>query len=297
MKQKSSSLSGLVYFEPSAVARRLLWHVFSLGRVYHTEPAYHEPFEKPGAHLFWVLSGRGVLELESHRYTLSVGNRVWLVDMMKTRAYVPQPGKTLTICGIRFGGAALESWYHELGGTGQAEFSLEDPSAIHRAPQEILQLATRKPRGWECEIHLKLTKILGLLLSSRKFFSPEHTELSPPVVRVLNVIEANPFLDWKVKDLAHIAGASYSSLRALFHKSQHQSLHSYIQGARLNQARQMLSDARLSIREIAERLHFSSEFYFSHFFRKQEGVSPTEFRLQLKSAKRTPSRFRSRRPK
>jgi AraC-like DNA-binding protein len=34
--------------------------------------------------------------------------------------------------------------------------------------------------------------------------------------------------------------------------------------------------------EVAARLHFSSEFYFSHFFRKASGMSPTQFRREPK---------------
>ena len=34
----------------------------------------------------------------------------------------------------------------------------------------------------------------------------------------------------------------------------------------------------LSIREIAQTLEFSSEYYFSSFFKRMKGISPTIFR-------------------
>jgi AraC family transcriptional regulator, transcriptional activator of pobA len=50
----------------------------------------------------------------------------------------------------------------------------------------------------------------------------------------------------------------------------------------LDQARLLLADKRLSIKDIAGQLNFSSEFYFSHFFRHHTGMTPTEFRQHLK---------------
>ncbi|HPU57200.1 MAG TPA: hypothetical protein PLH97_13145, partial [Verrucomicrobiota bacterium] len=58
----SGSSSNLIFVEPSPIARRLLWHVFSIGSRRLELPDHHERFEKPGAHLFWVQSGEGELE-------------------------------------------------------------------------------------------------------------------------------------------------------------------------------------------------------------------------------------------
>ena len=49
-----------------------------------------------------------------------------------------------------------------------------------------------------------------------------------------------------------------------------------------HQARQLLCDDRLAIKEVSARLSFSSEFYFSRFFRKKTGMSPRQFRQSIK---------------
>jgi AraC-like DNA-binding protein len=100
---------------------------------------------------------------------------------------------------------------------------------------------------------------------------------------VLNAISANPLRDWKAKELAAIGKVSYSGLRALFQKSGQGTIHEQIQRARLDQARLLLADDRLSVKDVAAQLSFSSEFYFSHFFRHHTGMSPTRFRRHLKS--------------
>ena len=125
-----------------------------------------------------------------------------------------------------------------------------------------------------------LTGMLGTLLSSRDRLSPNPLELPAAVLRVLNAVDAKPHYDWRVKELASVAGVSYSGLRTLFHEVMDENLHSYVQRRRLEHAQLLLSDPGLSVKQVAEQMTFSSEFYFSHFFKKLKGMSPRDYRRQ-----------------
>ena len=282
MSRLSGSANDLVFVEPSPIARRLLWHLFSIGSRRMEQADHHERFEKPGAHLFWVQSGEGELEYRSSHFELKRGKKIWLVDMAKPRTYIPAPGRHLTISGFRFGGPGLEFWHEEFHVDENAEFAVDDFQVVTRILSELLRLVRRLPTGWEWQVHLRITEILGQLLMSRELLASPQAELSPPVLRVINAISANPLRDWKAKELAMIGKVSYSGLRALFQQAGQGTIHQHIQKARLDQARLLLADKRLSVKDVAGQLSFSSEFYFSHFFRRYTGMSPTEFRHHLK---------------
>jgi AraC-like DNA-binding protein len=282
MPKLSGSADNLTFVDPSPVARRLLWHVFSIGSRRVDKPDQHQRFEKPGAHLFWVQSGEGELEHEIGRCALGRGKKVWLVDMGKPRTYLPAPGRHLTIAGFRFGGPGLEFWHEEIRGDGNAEFLLDDFGFVKQSYGELMRLVRRRPTGWEWQVHVVITNMLGKLLMSRHFLDSPQAELPEPVIRVLNAISANPLRDWKARELAAVGKVSYSGLRALFQKSGQGTVHEHIQRARLDQARLLLADKRLSVKDVAAQLSFSSEFYFSHFFRHHTGMTPTEFRQHLK---------------
>jgi hypothetical protein len=81
----NSTPDKLTFVDPSPVARRLLWHLFSIGSRRVTQVDRHERFEKPGAHLFWVQSGEGDLEYKSRRFRLRRGQEVWLVSVLAGR--------------------------------------------------------------------------------------------------------------------------------------------------------------------------------------------------------------------
>ncbi|HEU6447982.1 MAG TPA: AraC family transcriptional regulator [Verrucomicrobiae bacterium] len=276
------SSDNLIFVDPSPIARRLLWHLFSIGSRRLTQPDHHESFEKPGAHLFWVQSGEGELAHKSQRLALRRGKKIWFTDMSQPRSYIPALGQHLTITGFRFGGPGLEFWHEEFHVKENAEFIIEDFQFVTRTLSELLRLVRRRPTGWEWQVHLVITTMMGKLLMSRELLTSPHAEMPAPVVRVLNAISANPLRDWKAKELAAIGKVSYSGLRALFQNSGQGTIHAHIQRARLDQARLLLADKRLSVKDVAGQLNFSSEFYFSHFFRHHTGMTPTEFRLHLK---------------
>jgi AraC-like DNA-binding protein len=282
MPAPGGSTDNLIFVDPSPVARRLLWHLFSIGSRRVTLPDRHERFEKPGAHLFWVQSGSGELEHKSSRFELKRGKKVWLVDMSKPRTYLPVPGRHLAITGFRFGGPGLEFWHEAIHDEENPEFVMDDFRFISRMQSELLRLVRRRPSGWEWQVHVVITNLLGKLLMSRNLLDSPHAALPEPVIRVLNAISANPLRDWKARELATVGKVSYSGLRAAFQKSGQGPVHEPIQRARLDQSRLLLADKRLSIKDVAGQLSFSSEFYFSHFFRHHTGMTPTEFRQHLK---------------
>jgi AraC-like DNA-binding protein len=282
MPKPPGPTDNLTFVDPSPVARRLLWHLFSIGTRRIEQPDRHEQFEKPGAHLFWVQSGEGELEYKSRRFHLHRGGEVWLVDMNSPRTYIPLPGRHLTVAGFRFGGPSLASWHAEFRDHENAEFNMDDLRFATHTQNELLRLVRHRPSGWEWQAHLAITHLLGKLLTSRELLTSPHAELPVPVARVLNAISTNPARDWKALELTAVAKVSYSGLRALFHASGQGTVHQHIQRARLDQARLLLADKRLSIKDVAGQLNFSSEFYFSHFFRHHTGMTPTEFRQHLK---------------
>jgi len=277
-----NSFAHLHLLEPSQRARRLFWHLLSVGSVTLEEADEHAGMDKPGAHLFWVQSGEGQLIVPGGRYELRPGPRCWLVDMRGARTYTPKPGKRLVNVGFRFRGPDLEAWREELGEAHQFDLSAKDFHAIRRAARKMTMLARRRPERFEWDIHLLITGVLGRLFNARHLFSAPAQDLPKALTRALNQVMANPARDWRVPDLADAAGVSRSGLQRMFREFRHESIHEFLQRVRLDQARQLLCDERLAIKEISARLSFSSEFYFSRFFRKRTGLSPRQFRESIK---------------
>lgn len=278
------SLARLRFTDPSPVARRLLWHVLSVGSVTRDEPEHHGGHDKPGWFLFWVVSGEGRLQLGHRTLHLKPGPRGWLLDLRQPRVYQPAAGRRLVTASIRFSGLGMDAWREALGAP--EEFVFRQPrdwTCLRTTQRRILTLVERRPAGYEWRIHRLLGDLLGLLLRVRDGLGVPEEPVSQPVRRVLDAVLANPVRDWRAKELGQVAGVSDSALRSLFKRSQQESLHGFLQRTRLDQARLLLGDPRLSVKQVAQRLHFSSAVYFSHFFRRATGLTPRQFRRQGRS--------------
>lgn len=276
----SISFAQLYFVEPTPEAQRLLWHVLSIGKVVRDEPERHEGLDKAGLFLFQVEKGSGKLEIEKNSYALGRGDSCWLLDLKYPRNYVPDAGQALSTLGVRFSGPGMEGWIELLGSNPLYELPLR---LIRSRLKRLQLLVLQKSLQYEWKIHLELTHLLGDLLSVRQFISNAATNISPSVSRVVKAVLSEPTRDWKARELAGLSGLSYSRLRDLFLQAQGQTLHEFLQKTRLDHARFLLSDRRLTIKEVASKMNFSSEFYFSHFFHRGTGMSPTQFRERCRA--------------
>ena len=277
------SFANLIIAEPSPQSRRLLWHLLSVGRAWRDEPEAHAGADKAGLFLFSVVRGSGVLETGGDRLVLQPGNRCWLVDMRRPRTYFPDAGKKLETEGFRFHGPALDSWREALGSEAVFEFRKPEESARLRRDQKLLlRLARQRPMNWEWRAHETIYTLLGRLAELRQLFQASAVKEAEAVRRVLEVVLAQPDRDWQAAELAGSAGVSYSRLRDLFKASRAETLHEFLQRTRMDEARRLLGASGLTVKEVAERLHFSSEFYFSQFFKRMSGMSPRDYRRSLR---------------
>ena len=271
----SISFSQLRFAEPSPEARRLLWYVLSIGSVSRDEPERHDGLDKAGLFLFRVVAGTGRLEMRGNQHRLTGGQNCWLVDLRHPRIYLPDNGKTLRTEGVRFSGPGAEAWLELLG----TDPVFTPPAGTLRLRLgRLRRLVQRRPPQYEWAVHSELTDLWGGLQAARGEFIMHKTTLPPPVARVLDAVFADPARDWRARDLAVVAGVSYSRLRDHFQSARGETLQKFLQRTRLDLSRRLLSDRRLAIKEVAQRLNFSTEFHFSRFFRRGTGMSPSRFR-------------------
>lgn len=81
-----------------------------------------------------------------------------------------------------------------------------------------------------------------------------------------------------VKSMADAANLSESQFSRIFRSKVGFAPHEYVMILRLNKAKELLTSTDLPLRDIAERVGYSSDITFITAFRGKTGMSPTEFR-------------------
>ena len=96
--------------------------------------------------------------------------------------------------------------------------------------------------------------------------------------KALDYINEHYFEELDLKKLAKLAALSESQLIRTFRQNYNTTPIGYQLELRISEAQRLLSDTSMPISEIAYRLGFCDSNYFSHFFRRKIGMTPTQYR-------------------
>ena len=101
------------------------------------------------------------------------------------------------------------------------------------------------------------------------------------VKKAIDYISASYKKDFSLDDVADFVGVSKYYLSRGFHKYTGYPFVSYVNYTRCKMAKKLLSDARMSIYEVALQCGFKNKSYFAKSFKRYVGVLPGEYRRDL----------------
>ena len=94
-------------------------------------------------------------------------------------------------------------------------------------------------------------------------------------------IHDNYMYDLSMQDLAQMMNYSEAYFSRLFKQCFGRNFTSYIAEYRVNEARQLLKQSNVNIKEIGRAVGYPDSNYFTKVFRRITGQSPTEYRLSI----------------
>ncbi|MEI6562458.1 MAG: AraC family transcriptional regulator [Verrucomicrobiota bacterium] len=152
----------------------------------------------------------------------------------------------------------------------------DEPESDRNRPRQNPSLAL------VCRIEAILMYLVADILGSegRKIDSggePELVQLKPAIDFMDNYFRSNPSLA-EVAGKAHLA-ANY--FHRLFKRNTGITPFEYMEQKRLYEARRLLGDWRLSIKQVAEQSGYDNPLYFSRVFRRHFGLPPSAFQRTM----------------
>lgn len=128
-------------------------------------------------------------------------------------------------------------------------------------------------------IHISSTKINP----NKNAYTQKIPSHSPVVSNVLEYIEEHIYEKITLEDIAKSVGYSISRISSIFKKEIGDSIIHYLINKRIQKACELITEGEKSIKTISEMLSFDSVQYFSYQFKKAIGITPTQFRNQVKT--------------
>lgn len=150
-------------------------------------------------------------------------------------------------------------------------------SMIFGGDYNIYQSLSRKETlddigEWLVEVFTKIAKYIeSARYNNKSYFT-----------RALDYIHENFRKDIDISRIAENTGLSYSHLRRIFKEETGVNITSYVNQIRIDESKSLLSQTKMTIREIALALGYNNEQSFIRYFKKYENISPGEYRQSKK---------------
>ncbi|MDA3927215.1 MAG: AraC family transcriptional regulator [Kiritimatiellae bacterium] len=170
---------------------------------------------------------------------------------------------------------ALRSFAHRL---------FDGTARVRQAFQRFFMFYDTLPAGTaHRRLELKNTAmelLLALIEASEIQSRESHADRIEPL---LMEMQAHPELPFHIDDLARKCSLSASALTTLFKQTTGLPPHAFLLGCRIKRAKEMLDITGTSILQISSKLGFSSSQHFATHFKKETGLTPSEFRRERHS--------------
>ncbi|MDR2679530.1 MAG: AraC family transcriptional regulator [Tannerella sp.] len=164
-------------------------------------------------------------------------------------------------------------------------FSKEEPlynigvsSSIVGLYEDIIRIAQKEKAGYQQMISSIVLSILGSVYYKNKNGQYADTYIVDRINEARDIIKNNIESTLSQEDIAKKLGLGYSWYRRMFKEYTGVSPAQYQLQQKLMKAKELLTVTDRNISEIAYSLHFENVCQFSTFFKKKEGITPSEFR-------------------
>ena len=232
-----------------------------------------------------VAQGRGEFESQATGAVPLVAGTALLLLPGVWHRYRPDPATGWTEKWIEFSGTLPQrlTKARVLNPT-QPVIAVARPDELEARLDALHELLRDERDGGEPELAAGALGVLALLKETR----PEPAEgkpLATAVAKAKRLLEEEGRSVPPLPELARTLGVAYSSFRREFRRRTGLSPQQYQLRMRLQRVQRLLGSTDQSIKEIADRLGFSSPYHLSTAFSAHFGLAPSEWRKQARPAR------------
>jgi len=126
---------------------------------------------------------------------------------------------------------------------------------------------------WQIEMQVFLLKVILYLYKEKKFQIEDSL-----AGKIKTVFEKNIYSGKSQEEICKELGMTARHAQRVFKQGYGETIHDFLADKKMQQAKGLLVNTNNSVKYIALECGFDNEKYFSAFFHKKEGLSPTEYR-------------------
>lgn len=272
---ESKSTLERFFYTPSAQAQAYLLCPYGVGRFTCEDNSRQWNPACDGYVFGYVLKGELTLLSVKGQPTLKAGT-VFLLPADSEKHF--GTSSSFDALWLQFGGKEADSLYHCIEERVGNPLKPQNPKRIKRLLKEIFNAVSQKKELPETELSLKIYALLMECATLPMKHRKKIKDYESSVHNAESYIRENLQMPLRVKDIARQVHMSPSHFSRVFKEETEMSPYEYVLSARLEAAKQYLTETNWSVEQIAFRIGFNSESNFIYFFTSNAGVSPNRFR-------------------
>lgn len=227
--------------------------------------------------LIYITRGEGIIETKEGEFTVPEGSMIIIFPGQWHRYKPLTTGWKEHYIGFN-GFYAKHIFENELLSANLPFVKVGYNEKLLQSFHEIFQLIFTEKAGYQQICSGLVVYILSTIISIKKNENFEGKQIEQTIQRACLFIRENIDQNINIQKLARDLSIDYSLFRKMFKVYTGISPGQYHLSLRIRQAKDLLINTDLSIKEISYRLGFESIFYFSRVFKSKTGVNPTEYK-------------------
>lgn len=236
------------------------------------------PAVRPNYILHYILDGKGIYQVNNHRYELSKGQG-FLIEPEVSTFYQADKQEPWTYLWIGFSGSRTRKFLYDTG-LGNDVLTFQCPYG-DELRQIVLSMLTHTHSSSSNLFFLqgKLYEFFSVLSKDLELTAPSDiTPESDYVQEAVSYIR-NYYSDGiDVMDIASHLNVSRSYLHSLFKNSLEMSPKEFLTKFRISRAKEQLTLTTASVEQIARSCGYNDTLVFSKAFKREIGIPPTAYR-------------------
>ena len=229
------------------------------------------------------MEGTGTVRIGEEVYRPEKGD-VYLLAAGKNQDYQADTGHPWQKIWMNVRGTLCDTL---VDGYGLRDVVLFKNCGIYPLFREFLQLCEKKEgSGTELakQTSLLFHEILLNLAAHEAAGGRREKPMPETAVQIRKYVDEHIYEKLTIRQLSEAASLSPSQLTRIFRRTYGQTPYDYILTRKVDTACLLLCNTGLTVKEIAYRLQFSDEHYFSNLFRQRTGSPPGKYKEGRQSA-------------
>lgn len=227
--------------------------------------------------LNYITRGEGILETKSGEYSIKEGSVIIITPGLWHRYKPLNSGWKEHYVGFN-GTFANHLFESEFFSGKPAVLQIGFNERLLQSFQEIFNHVSMEKTGYQQICSGLVIYILSTIISIKKNEDFEGKLIEQTIQRACLTIRESMDKNLNIQQLACDLNIDYSLFRKMFKVYTGISPGQYHLSLRIRQAKDLLINTDLSIKEISYRLGFESIYYFSRIFKSKTGINPTEYK-------------------